>query len=316
LITLFAIGVLLATPFRPIFGIQNASQTSGEDRPFVLRVPVDEVSITFHVSDPRGVSVNGLNHDEFRLFDDGKLQQSILEFNEYRNLPIRAGFLIDTSGSMLDDLDREQSIANLYATRLLRKGIDQAFVMGFSTGVDVTQNWTDNPAEIAAGLQDIPTTMTSRHGSGTAIFDSLYRTCRDRWTTDRVVTSGNFILLFTDGIDDASHARLNDVIDMCQRTRTAIYVFTNQWNLRGKSAGQKALRDLTAQSGGRLFLNPSANQIERDVSIMDSDQRSQYRLVYKPSNFHPNGAFHSIRLHCSRRNASILTRSGYYSAQR
>jgi hypothetical protein len=31
--------------------------------------------------------------------------------------------------------------------------------------------------------------------------------------------TGTFILPFTDGIDNASHARIDDVIDMCQRSK-------------------------------------------------------------------------------------------------
>jgi len=145
-----------------------------------------------------------------QLLDSGKPQKKLLSLRSYRNLPIRAGLLFDTSESMLTELDHNAFIANLYATHLLRKGIDRAFVMGFDSETRLTQDWTDKPDDIALGIRSIPGLQGSGD-SGTAIFDSLYKTCRDRWQIDPRAVTGNFILLFTDGIDNASHARLDDV---------------------------------------------------------------------------------------------------------
>lgn len=290
-------------------------QTTAQDSAYTLAVPVNEVSVTFHVSDARGSAIGNLKQEDLRLFDNGQPQKKLLSLQSYHDLPIRAGFLFDTSGSMLDDLEHNASIANLYATRLLRQRTDRAFVIGFNTKTSLTQDWTDNPDAIALGIQSVAERQESEN-SGTAIFDSLYRTCRDRWNMDREAVTGNFILLFTDGIDNASHARIDDVIDMCQRTRTAIYIFTNQWNSRGASRGGKTLIELVTKSGGRLFLNPNDNEISRDVQTIDADQRNQYRLVYKPSALAPNGSFHRIKLRCSVRGTTILTRSGYYAPGR
>jgi hypothetical protein len=68
-----------------------------------------------------------------------------------------------------------------------------------------------------------------------------------------------------------SHARLEDAIDMCQRIRTAIYIFTNQLNLRGSAQETRTLEALSAQSGGRIFLNLGPKQIEADIETMDND---------------------------------------------
>lgn len=304
----FAVWVLLSS-----IGLsQDAEPRPDGDPPFTLKIPVNEVSLTFHVSDTRGLPVDNLSKDTFELLDNGRPQKEILSFESYRDLPIRAGFLIDTSGSMLKELDRNQYIANLYVSHLVRRGIDRVFVIGFDTKPRVLQDWTDSAEAIASSLHSI----AEGTNSGTAIFDSLYKTCRDRWTTDRGATTGNFILLFTDGIDDASHARIDDVIDMCQQARTSIYVFSDQWNLRGTSRGQKTLEELTTKSGGRIFLRLDEKEIEKDVRIMDSDQRNQYRLVYRPSHLKQDGAFHRIGLRCSLRGSTILTRSGYYPAGR
>jgi Ca-activated chloride channel homolog len=210
-----------------------SAQTQEADQPFTLRMAIDEVSLAFHVFNKRGESIANLPPNSFRLWDSGAEQHRISSFHFYQDLPVRAGFLFDASGSMEKDLEFNEFIANLYAKLMLRPGRDRAFVMGFGTELQLTQNWTDDPKSIASGIRAV--SGKDYGSSGTAIFDSLYKVCRDRWTARKDEISGNFILLFTDGIDDASHARLSDAIDMCQRTRTSIYIFTNRWNLRGSS---------------------------------------------------------------------------------
>jgi hypothetical protein len=53
--------------------------------------------------------------------------------------------------------------------------------------------------------------------------------------------------------------------------RTAIYIFTNQLNLRGSAQETRTLEALSAQSGGRIFLNLGPKQIEADIETMDND---------------------------------------------
>jgi hypothetical protein len=50
--------------------------------------------------------------------------------------------------------------------------------------------------------------------------------------------------------------------------------------------------------------------------MMEAEQRTQYRLVYKPSTFKADSSFHTVRLRCSVRGARISTRSGYYAFAR
>ena len=72
--------------------------------------------------------------------------------------------------------------------------------------------------------------------------------------------TGNFILLFSDGVDDDSHAYLSEAVDMCQRSRTAIYAFGNSGKSRF-SAGQKTLEELAGKTGGRVFYNPQGKRV-------------------------------------------------------
>ena len=291
----------------------HAPQDKQEDVPYTLRIPVDEISLTFNASDAAGAPLTHLKPGDLRLWDNGRRQNRIVMLESFEDLPIRAGFLFDTSASMMEDLAANRSILVLYASRLLRKGSDRAFVMQFDTETLVTQPWTDDNARIAAGAAAVK--MRYDHLPITSIFDSLYRACRDQWSRDSGNVTGNFIVLFSDGLDDDSHSYLSEAVDMCQRSRTAIYAFGNS----GKSPfspGQKTLEELASKTGGRVFYHPQGERIWDDLQLIEAEQRNQYRLVYKPSIFKATGEFHSVRLGCAIKGAKIASRSGYYAFAR
>jgi Ca-activated chloride channel homolog len=211
---------------------------------------------------------------------------------------------------MLGNLRRNQAIANEYITQLLHKQADRAFVMRFDSESKVLQDWTADSDALEKTLGTVAADQASRLG-GTALFDAIYKACRDQFGTANPL-AGNFILLFTDGIDNASHARLEDDIDICQKANTAIYIFSVEPKLIF-SAGQKTLNELASKTSGTLFFDQTHETIWNDLRIMDANLRSQYRLVYKPQHFKRNGAFHRIKLDSPTRGGVITTRSGYYA---
>lgn len=296
------------------FLLEAATAQSTSPSPYTFRIPVNEISLTFHAADAHGKPLPHLTRSDLRLTDNRKPQTAIVLLQEYDDLPIRAGFLFDTSASMLGALGFNRAIIRAYASLLLRKGYDRAFVEQFDTETFLRQNWTDSDAAIAAGAARVGLNP-DRLDPLTAIFDSLYTTCRDRWKPDPAHATGNFILLFSDGEDDASHAYLREAVDMCQRTRTAIYAMITRRPSQF-SGGYRTLQDLTEQTGGRLFVHPHGAQILQDLQEIEAEQRNQYRLVYKPSNFRADSSFHRIRLQSTIPGARIVTRSGYYAFPR
>jgi Ca-activated chloride channel homolog len=289
---------------------QTAKTPSPADDPYTLNIAVDEVSLTFHAADFHGVPIDDLKLDDMRILDNGKKPLKIVSFDVHQNLPVRFGVLVDTSRSMLGYLRRNQAIANQYVTQLLHKQTDRAFVMRFDSESKVLQNWTGDSDVLTASLHDVAIDHASRLG-GTVLFDSIYKACRDQFgTTDPL--AGNFILLFTDGIDNASHARLEDDIDICQKANTAIYIFSTEPK-QIFSEGQKTLHELATQSGGAIFFDQTSESIWNDLRIIDANLRSQYRLVYRPQHFKRDGSFHRIKLDSPTRGGVITARSGYYA---
>jgi Ca-activated chloride channel family protein len=112
------------------------------------------------------------------------------------------------------------------------------------------------------------------------MFDAIFRACLYEFGSADHPASGSFILLFSDGEDNASSTALKDVVDMCQRSNTAIYAFRSESPAGEGSTGPATLAKLAAETGGRIFPGHEASdEIATDLRAIEADLRNQYRLV-------------------------------------
>jgi Ca-activated chloride channel family protein len=299
----------LAAPLR-----RSASQAPTYD----LTVPVDEIVLTFHASDARGLLLSDLNLDDLHLLDNGQPPRRILSFSGSRDRPLRAGILLDSSESMTesktDTAFSHRALAARYAQHLLQQPADQAFVMKFAFQSEIAQPWTNNPAAIATGLNRF---VSVRSRPGTTVFDSIYRACLNQFGHTAPPDTANLILLFSDGEDNASRGTLKDTVDICQHTNTVIYAVRPLVQAGAPSADIATLADLTTQTGGRiLYAGDSEAQVLSDLRTIEADLRNQYRLIYRPATLRHDGSFHRIDLTAPQRDATITVRSGYYASWR
>jgi VWFA-related protein len=204
--------------------------------------------------------------------------------------------------------------AQLVAESALHDARDQAMILRFDFETQVQQDWTSDPHLLIQAAAHVTDLNGSRLG-GTAIWDSLYRACRDHMPTQSATdaTSANAILLFTDGIDNRSHALPQDVVDECQQHQTSIYAFVPDDKSR-MNAGQKALRSIAELTGGSVFYQQSSpTNFTASVLHIDEELRDRYTLVYRPAKLKRDNSFHTIKLDCPHRTAFITVRSGYYA---
>jgi Ca-activated chloride channel family protein len=293
-------GLLTLTLFVPAGRADSQTKAADAQTPatYNLSVSVDEVLLTFHADDAHGLPINDLKLDELRLLDNRKPPRKILAFQSLQNRPIRAGILMDKSESMEQDLPGNRDISSRYIQRMLRQQTDQAFIMDFASLSQIAQPWTSDTIALTTGLHRFIDIGSRTHG--TAIFDALYRACL------------NFILLFSDGEDNAGQVSLAEAVGECQHTNTAIYAL--QPKSRSGSAGPDTLAQLTSETGGRVFYaDDSESGIDNDLQMIEADLRDQYRLIYRPAELKRNGSFHHVELTASERVDRIIVRSGYYA---
>jgi Ca-activated chloride channel family protein len=282
--------------------------------PATFNVSIDEVSLTFHAADQQGLPVADLKPSDLIIYDNYRLPRKILAFQALRDAPIRAGILLDTSVSMERSISHDRAVSTEYVERLLRPKTDLAFIEYFGYIPRIVEAWTGNQTALARGIREATVGRANPRG-GTAIFDTVFSACLYQFGKTDHHATGNFILLFTDGEDNTSHVDLKGVVDVCQRTNTAIYAFYPEPS-ESSSPGPSNLALLTSQTGGRLFhLDDSEVGISKDLNTIESDLRNQYWMVYRPAELRHDGRFHQIYVGLSGQSdkVTIDVRSGYYA---
>ena len=283
--------------------------------PFHLSVHTNEVSITFIAEDQSGLPLTDLTIADVRLFDNNLAPDRVTLFLRHKELPLRIAILFDESGSM-DGALRPSTIARGLAASTIQTPADQALIIRFDFASKLQQDWTSDPKILATAASHVADDNKSRC-CGTALWDTLYLACRDHLSpqTPGAETSSNAIILFTDGLDNRSHALPQDVVEECQRKQTAIYPFVAPDRAHFDS-GQKALRSIAELTGGRVFYQQSTSEaITASALQISQDLRNQYTLVYRPAKFKRNGAFHHIKLESPTRTAIFNARTGYYASR-
>src|SRR6202023_844666 len=139
----------------------------------VFRTHVDEVNLFFTVTDKHGRFVRDLQRDQFEVLDNTKPPLKVLGFEAQTDLPLRVGLLIDASNSIRDRFHFEQQAAIEFLSQIIHADRDQAFVLGFDTTPEITQDFTGNTEKLGNGVRML------RPGGGTAMYDAVYGACRD-----------------------------------------------------------------------------------------------------------------------------------------
>jgi VWFA-related protein len=278
-----------------------------DDTLTVIRKRVDEVNVVFTVTDKRGHYVKDLTQSDFRVYDDSKPAESIRSFGRETNLPLRVGLLIDASNSVRDRFKFEQEAAIEFLNQIIRAKSDEAFVIGFDTTPEVTQDFTDSTEALSHGVRML------RPGGGTAMYDAIYFACRDKLMKDKSAgATRRAIILLSDGDDNQSRVSREEAVEMAQRAEVIIYaISTNTSGL--KMRGDKVLEHFADETGGRAFFPFKIQDVADAFSQIQDELRSQYDVSYKPANFEPNGQYRKIEILADNKKYKVRARKGYYA---
>lgn len=274
-----------------------------------LHARVNEVNVLFIATDKHGKFVRDLNQNDFTILDDHKPPQAILNFRRETDLPLHLGLLVDTSGSVGSRFEFEQTAATAFMQHTLRKSFDKAFVMGFNNHSQIAQDFTDNVSQLSYGVQKL------RNGGGTALYDAIYRACKDKFLKDhpeRPVRKA--IIVVSDGEDNQSEVSRAQAIEMAQRAEVIIYaISTDDSGLVMR--GDKVLEQLAEATGGRAFFPFKMKDITHSFAAIEDELRSQYIVSYKPADFEADGRYRSIEIASLKKDLQVRARKGYFAPQ-
>ena len=282
-----------------------------------LQKQVNEVAVFFGARD-RKKFVQNLSLGDIHITDDGKPSLHITEFRHQQDLPLRVGLLIDTSGSVNPRFRFEKDASVQFLRAIVRRGRDRAFVMGFSEETKLWQDYTDDPELLASSVAAL------RNGGGTAFFDAVRIACdklADGETPDQ--TTARVLVILSDGNNNVGHTTLKNALETAEVRDVTIYAINTRVESLDPSLavataeGDRALKNLAIQSGGRFFSTMTAQGMGRAFTDIEQEMRNRYVVFYQPEGLVPNGRFRSIRIVASQpgKHLKIQARRGYYATR-
>jgi len=267
------------------------------------------VSLNITVTDPQGHYLTELDQRDFQVFEDGA-QQQVTFFNR-SNLPIALSILLDTSASMESKLETAQEAAIGFVKRLRPQ--DLAQVIDFDSRVQVIQNFTNSVADLEGAIR------RTNPGGSTSLHNAIYIALKELKRTQARATEDirrQAIVVLSDGEDTSSLVSFDEVLDLAKRSETAIYAIglrSRDERNRGFSDAEFVLRQLTQQTGGRVFFTRQISELASVYGQIADELSSQYTLGYTSRNPKRDGAWRRIVVRVTAPNASARAKQGYYA---
>ena len=304
----FAVEWTDANPFEPTRIRVEASDVSGnvasdviELAPFeiVEATGVSSVLLEATVVDKADRFVGGLDAASFRVAEDDEPQT--INLVRVESLPVTYALLVDASQSM----HARMEFVRLAARRLadfLRPN-DRVIVAPFAQSLGAITGPTGDRETIAGAVSAI----SSR--GGTAISDGLIE-------ASRLVASAegrHVIVLVTDGYDEDSQAKIEDALVAVQSAHAAVYVIGIGGVAGISLKGERALRKVARDTGGRVFFPSREEELPAVHELVADDVQQRYLITYSPENQTADGAWRRIALSTSDSSHRIRTRAGYFA---
>ncbi|MGH9441310.1 MAG: VWA domain-containing protein [Thermoanaerobaculia bacterium] len=248
---------------------------------FTASVGAEYVQIPVVVRDRKGKFVEDLGRADFHVWVDGA-PVAVEAFEKSVRAPVSFAILLDVSGSMriADKLERaKEAIRTLVELR--QRGDDFALFTFSDEEVRIVANFSPDPGPMLRRL------FFLKPEGKTALFDAVVQTSNELLSGRNTKKA---ILLFTDGVDNASQMTSSDVERVMQNESVPVYaigmknesydVLSEQ---QRKELSLSGLDLLAVSSGGRMFLVGGGDDLRPVASAIERELRRQYVVGFEPS---------------------------------
>lgn len=271
-----------------------------------FRATVDLVNFGVSVVDKQGNPVTGLTQDDFEILESGKKQS--VQFFSAGSLetapPLHVGLLLDTSGSMADDLKDARSSAIKFVNTLDR--VADVTLVDFDTEVRVAR----------FGPQDYPRLVErirARKPDGwTALYDAIgvYLNGAQQQDGQKV------LVLYTDGGDTRSSLTLGDMLDLCKASDVTVYAIGYMEHQgSGRMQQRSELERVSQLTGGQAYFPGNAKDLDGVYDKIRQELGARYSIGYHSTDTRTDGAWRPVEIKLLRKdlkNVRLRTRTGYF----
>ncbi len=296
--------IILLTVF--VLGSRLVGGQDDPARDAIIRAEVDVVNVLATVKNRRGEYVKGLTISDFDVFEDGVRQE--LQFFHYeagdtaRSLTITV--LIDTSGSVKDELLFEQKAAVEFLRATLRKNKDLAAVLQFDSEVQLVQDFTFDLKKLESEIYDM-----EPPGGATKLYDAVVIATEDLLGHE---VGRRVMVVLSDGADTQSYFQSDDAIRSAQQKDVVIFGI----GVRSRNHPDfDQLRTFAEATGGHFFKSKAdLARLREAFAKINQEIKHQVSLGYVSNSKRRDGEFRKVEVRVKKkRGLKVTHRKGYYA---
>jgi Ca-activated chloride channel homolog len=279
---LLKIGMILAVIVLPSTPPCHAQEAVQDDD--VVRVNTDLLLFPVRIRDRRGMAVPGLTDQDLVLKDPDKATAG-LYFSPGAD-QVALMFALDQSGSLREIIAQQREAALALFSQFGERS--SVAVLRFTQAASLSVPFTRDQATALAAFK-----FNAAPNQHTAIFDAANEALKVFAQRPMLRSERRIVVLISDGLDNASTTKAQQVIAAAQSKRISFYVIhlplfeprDGQLKVRTPSKG---FRELAEKTGGKYFLvGDSRSALSRTpvdlkpiFSAIEEDLKSQYLLGF------------------------------------
>jgi Ca-activated chloride channel family protein len=282
-------------------GLWGQTPQPKDDQDFTIRTTSRLVLLDVSVKDSGGGFVSGLTRDNFKVYEDGKLQQ-LTQFGG-ADQPVSVGIVVDESGSM--GPKRAEVIGAALEFIKASNPHDEAFVVNFNEkarrGLPDAVPFTDDIKELGKALwRGLPEGRTALYDAVELALHQLQMGRRDR----------KAMVLISDGGDNVSQHKWpavnHDVLDSLVTIYT-VGIFDEDDNEKDP----RVLERLAHVSGGAVYFPRTLTEVIPTCEQIAKDIRARYTVGYIPSQEGKSVRHVKVEAFSNQKKLVTRTRSSY-----
>ncbi len=288
-----------------------AAAAFGQQTP-VFRVSVERVRLDALVT-AGGRPLGGLTAADFEVLDNGVAQRVEVATTAG---DVTVALVLDTSGSVEGTRLNQLVAASQTVVGLLNPG-DTVSLITFSHQLALSAWSIREPAAVRGALD------STRASGGTAMWDALFAGLSFAASD----SERSLVLLFTDGIDNASWLTEKLVIESLKRTDSVVYAVNPVIDLRQdlqadraqytqSEEGRMLLWRVAEQTGGSVLEADWSEKLSQQFASILKEFRSRYLLLYEPTGVGRDDGWHRVEVRVKGKRAKVQVRPGYYATRR
>ena len=290
-----------------------------------ISIEANLVNLSVGVTDGKGKYVEGLQKDQFEIFDNG-VKQDITHFSA-SDAPVSYGIVYD-----MHPTTDERTTAVLESLREFYKGLkpeDDLFTITFNRRGSLVLDFVPTS-------EQVETNLSGKYSEPNALYDAIFLGA-EKLSKSRSLK--RVLLVITDSADHNSEHRFRDILKKMKTFDAQVYAVlwdeTDDWKYRditrnnnsrlrissdASELDRAALQELALRTGGtmRSPTTQNAQELFRIYRQIAFETGKQYTLGFYPER--SDGKWHDVKIKLrsveKSKKMALTYRTGYQSPQK